>query len=114
MNRMTVGIGVVYLALMLFPGCAMFKAWKAIPPPGGCDQCHTVPISENWAITMRPVTLSDETGRLSFQTEAGTMAGSEKKGVSMLDLQKTEELKCFMCHKAPNEAHKERMGRFHH
>jgi len=23
-------------------GCAMFTSWKSIPPPGGCDQCHTV------------------------------------------------------------------------
>jgi hypothetical protein len=26
----------------LLAGCAMFKSWQAIPPPGGCDQCHTI------------------------------------------------------------------------
>ena len=40
-------------------GCAMFGAWKSIPPPGGCDQCHTVAISANWEVA---------TGRPRFQT----------------------------------------------
>ena len=37
-------------------GCAMFTAWKTIPPPGGCDQCHTVPISNNWQVTYQAPT----------------------------------------------------------
>lgn len=114
MGKMLIIIGVTYLLAALLPGCAMFKAWKAIPPPGGCDQCHAVPISTNWTINYHPATLNDETGKLAFQTEAYTMSSSERKGVSTLDLQKGEEMKCFICHKSPNEAHKERMGRFHH
>jgi len=112
--KMMVGFVMLYLLLLLSQGCAMFKSWKAIPPPGGCDQCHTVPISTNWTIAYRPVPLNDETGKLYFQTEAYTMSSTEQRGMSSLDLQKTEELKCFMCHKSPNQAHKERMGRFHH
>ncbi len=92
----------------------MFTAWKAIPPPGGCDQCHTVPISENWTISYRPVDLTDETGKLSFQTEKGSMPATGNKGMSSLDLRKTQDLKCFECHKSPNKAHLERAGRYHH
>ena len=105
------GMGVV---LMILVGCNMFRAWKAIPPPGGCDQCHTVPISANWTVSYKVATLSDESGKLSFQTEQYTMQPTEKKGTSMLDLRKTEEQKCFECHKAPNQAHKDKAGRFHH
>ncbi len=105
------GVGALYLLLV---GCSMFSAWKAIPPPGGCDQCHTVPISTNWAIAYKPVALNDESGRLSFQSEQQTMQTMEKKGISTLDLRKSEEQKCFDCHKAPNQAHKEKAGRFHH
>ncbi len=92
----------------------MFTAWRAIPPPGGCDQCHTVPISENWAVTYKPADLTDETGKLSFQSPQSVLPSSDKKGMSSLDLRKTQDLKCFECHKAPNKAHEGRSGRFHH
>jgi hypothetical protein len=105
-------MGILLLVLAL--GCAMFTAWRAIPPPGGCDQCHTLPINANWAITYKPVALTDESGKLSFQTEQYTMQTTEKKGMSSLDLRKTQEQKCFECHKAPNQAHKDKAGRFHH
>ena len=95
-------------------GCNMFRAWKAIPPPGGCDQCHTVPISANWAVSYTPVALNDERGRPAFQTEGYTMPATERQGTSSLDLRKTEEQRCFECHKAPNQAHKGKSGRFHH
>jgi hypothetical protein len=107
-------LGVGILLVVLTQGCAMFRAWKEIPPPGGCDQCHTVPISANWTIAYKVVTLNDESGKLSFQTEQSTMQPSAQKGMSKLDLRKTEEQKCFECHQAPNQAHKDKAGRFHH
>ncbi len=100
--------------LLVLAGCTMFRAWQAIPPPGGCDQCHTVPINANWSVAVTPVALSDESGKLSFQSEQYTMKTSEKQGMSTLDLRKTEEQKCYQCHKTPNSSHKDKAGRFHH
>jgi len=94
-------------------GCAMFTAWKSIPPPGGCDQCHTVSISTNWQATYRPATITDERGRLSFQTpeyNQPNLGGQQ----SPLEAKKVEEMACFDCHRAPTQAHKGRKGRFHH
>jgi hypothetical protein len=100
----------VFLAL---EGCTMFSAWKSIPPPGGCDQCHTVPISTNWQIAYKVVNVSDEQGRLSFQTPAYNTPISGDQ-LSPLETKKVEEMQCFECHKAPTPAHRDRKGRFHH
>lgn len=94
-------------------GCAMFTAWKSIPPPGGCDQCHSAAISSNWRITYQVVTVADERGRQAFQTPEYNMPAGNKPD-SSLELKKVEELKCFECHKSPSPAHLERKGRFHH
>ncbi len=94
-------------------GCAMFTAWKSIPAPGGCDQCHTVSINANWKVTYQVANIADERGRLNFQTpeyNQPNLGGKE----SPLETKKVEEKACFDCHKAPNAAHKERKGRFHH
>lgn len=93
-------------------GCAMFTAWKSIPPPGGCDQCHTLPISTNWKVTYQVANIADERGRLNFQTPEYNQALGGKE--SPLETKKVEEKACFDCHKAPTPAHKERKGRFHH
>ncbi len=101
-------------AVILFTGCAMMSAWKSIPPPGGCDQCHTVPISTNWQVTYKAPFLTDESSTVQyFQTEAYTMPRDDKPS-SPLDVRKVEELRCFECHRSPSPAHKERAGRFHH
>lgn len=100
-------------AVFHLAGCTMLTAWKSIPPPGGCDQCHTLPISANWQVAYAPPVLSDERNREYFQTEQHTMPRSDKPE-SSLELRKMEESKCFDCHKAPTQAHKERKGRFHH
>ena len=113
MGKVLVVIGAGGL-LMALVGCNMFRAWQAIPPPGGCDQCHTVPISTNWSVSYKPVALTDESGKLSFQTEQYTMQNVDRKGTSTLDLRKTEEQRCFECHRSPNQAHKTKSGRYHH
>ncbi len=94
-------------------GCAMFTAWKSIPPPGGCDQCHTTVISANWQVTYTPAAVSDERGRLAFQTPEYNqpMLGGQQ---SPLEGKKVEEKACFDCHKSPSPAHKDHKGRFHH
>jgi hypothetical protein len=98
---------------MIMAGCAMFSAWKSIPPPGGCDQCHTVAISANWQITYQAANVADERGRQFFQTPEYNLALKGKQQ-SPLEEKKVEEMACFDCHKAPSEAHRERKGRFHH
>lgn len=100
-------------ALPLSYGCAMFMSWKSIPPPGGCDQCHTVPISTNWQVAYQPAILTDERDRPYFQTGQHTMPQAAKPA-SSLDIKKVDELPCFECHKTPTPAHKGRVGRFHH
>ncbi|HEX8961094.1 MAG TPA: cytochrome C [Geobacteraceae bacterium] len=94
-------------------GCAMFTAWKTIPPPGGCDQCHHVPIGANWQVTYQAPALSDERNKLSFQTEQATMPQPEKPA-SSLDLRKVQEQPCFECHRSPDVQHLGRKGHYHH
>lgn len=99
--------------VFMISGCAMFTAWKSIPPPGGCDQCHTVEISTNWKAIYQVASIADERGRLTFQTpeyNQPTLGGQE----SPLQTKKVEEKACFDCHKSPTPAHKGRKGRFHH
>jgi len=98
----------------LLAGCAMFKSWQAIPPPGGCDQCHTIPISKNWFLAYQAPTLTNEGSSVEFfQTEAYSIP-SKSKPTSSIEVRKLEDVKCFDCHRAPDKAHRERMGRFHH
>lgn len=104
---------VVCAAVFSIAGCAMFTSWKSIPPPGGCDQCHSAQISSNWRVTYRAATVADERGRQAFQTPEYNLPVQNKPD-SALELRKVEELKCFDCHKAPTPAHLERKGRFHH
>lgn len=101
------------ICLCLSTGCAMFTAWKSIPPPGGCDQCHTVPISGNWQVTYHAANLNDERDRLYFQTEQYNMPTGSKPS-SSLELRKEQDQACFECHRSPNLKHMERKGRYHH
>lgn len=103
----------VAVILPLAAGCAMFTAWKSIPPPGGCDQCHSVPISSNWRVTYQVVQLYDERDRVSFQTPQSLQTSSEKPE-SVLELRKVQDQPCFECHKAPSSSHKGRTGSYHH
>ncbi len=91
-------------------GCAMFGTWRAIPPPGGCDRCHTVPISHDWQLAYTPPVLSDETGVRPWQRPESVMPPE----TSPLEQQKVTEERCFRCHKSPNKAHVEYRGRYHH
>lgn len=102
-------------ALLLYPltACTMFTAWRSIPAPGGCEECHTVPISANWQVSFKPVTLTDERGREAFQQPESLISGGQKP-TSPLEKQKVEQLSCFECHNSPDSAHKERKGKFHH
>jgi hypothetical protein len=91
-------------------GCAMFGSWKAIPPPGGCDRCHTRPIKGDWQVAFSPVVLTDETGREPWQKQESVLPPEP----SSLQQQKVTEERCFRCHKGPDRAHIEYRGRYHH
>ena len=94
-------------------GCAMFTAWKSIPAPGGCDQCHTVEINANWKVSYQAADVADERGRLSFQTPERNQPALGRQE-NPLEAKKVEEKACFDCHRSPNQQHRERKGRFHH
>lgn len=100
-------------AFVALEGCAMFTAWKSIPPPGGCDECHTVAINANWQIAYQAATVADERGRQAFQTPEYNLPQMGKQE-SPLETKKVQELQCFECHKSPTPAHRGRKGRFHH
>lgn len=100
-------------AYVVLCGCAMFAAWKSIPPPGGCDQCHAVPITNNWQVTYKAPRLTDERNREYFQSPESTMR-PEGRPASALDLRKVEDLQCFECHRSPDKQHLQRKGRYHH
>jgi hypothetical protein len=91
-------------------GCAMFGSWKQIPPPGGCDRCHSKPISADWQVAYSPPTLSDEGGKPAWQKPESVLPPQE----SPLEQKKITEERCFRCHKGPNKAHVEYKGRYHH
>lgn len=110
--RLTIAI-LIILGGSLLGGCTMFTAWRSIPPPGGCDQCHSVEITSNWRATYQAAYLTDERGREHFQTASGSFPAAAKPA-SSLDLQKSEDQPCFDCHKSPSSAHKSRRGRYHH
>ena len=65
-------ITLAFVSSTLLVGCSMFTAWKSIPPPGGCDQCHSVEIATNWRVTYQAARLTDERGHEYFQTAAGS------------------------------------------
>ncbi len=91
-------------------GCAMFGSWKAIPPPGGCDQCHSKQINNDWKVAYSPASLTDETGKNSWQKSESMLPPQS----SPLEQKKVTEERCFRCHKGPDKAHTEYKGRYHH
>jgi len=91
-------------------GCAMFGSWKAIPPPGGCDQCHTKQISADWKVAYSPAMLTDETGKNPWQKPESVQPPQS----SPIEQKKVTEERCFRCHKGPDRAHTEYKGRYHH
>lgn len=98
------------LGFLGFLGCVMIGSWKAIPPPGGCEQCHRKQITHDWTVAYMPAQINDETGRYVWQEEASILPPQP----SPLEQQKVTEEKCFRCHKSPDKTHKEYRGRYHH
>jgi hypothetical protein len=100
--------------ILLQCACGMMMAWKSIPPPGGCEQCHTGAISADWRVAYQAPNLTDERNREPFQTEEYTMSARPGQPSSSLEIRKVQDLKCFECHRSPSTEHKARSGRYHH
>ncbi|PLX96387.1 MAG: cytochrome C [Desulfuromonas sp.] len=102
---------ILLFGVVLFCGaCAMFSSWKSIPAPGGCDQCHRVPIAADWTVTLVPAKLHDETDQEHWQRANSVLPEQEGR----VEVQKVSERRCFRCHKGPNRAHADYQGRYHH
>lgn len=101
------------IVLYMLTACTMFTAWRSIPAPGGCEECHQVPISANWQVTYKPATLTNERNQEAFQSPESLLPRSGKP-TTPLEKQKVEQLPCFECHNAPDASHKAMKGKFHH
>lgn len=100
----------VVSAVITLCGCAMFSSWTSIPPPGGCDRCHTVAISANWRATITPVQLTGEDGKPPWQQKESVLSTP----TSPVEQQLLSDEQCFRCHREPDGSHREQRGRYHH
>lgn len=112
-RQMRLLLPLALIGLYLMTACTMFTAWRSIPAPGGCEECHKVPITSNWQLSFKPATLTDERNQEAFQRPESLITKHDKLQ-SAVEKQKVEQLPCFDCHNAPNDSHKERKGKFHH
>lgn len=97
------------VGLAVGSGCGMIRAWRDIPPPGGCDRCHQAAIGADWQVTYVPAELSGPDGKLSWQR---TVPAAERP--DPLEVREVSEQPCFRCHKSPDELHSGYRGRYHH
>ena len=107
-------IGRRCLPLLVLPfvaGCAMLTSWRAIPPPGGCDRCHQVPLTADWQAVYVPATMLDEEGHLPWQRPQPPVSA---QSASALEDRMLTEQPCFDCHQGPNRDHAAYKGRYHH
>lgn len=104
-------LSLTLMTVLFICGCAMFGAWKTIPPPGGCDQCHKLEISDNWTVAVGTARLTDEQGKNYWQQPESVLTAEP---TSPLEEQKITEQRCFRCHKEPDKAHRQYKGRYHH
>ena len=98
------------IATFALGGCAMFLTARAIPPPGGCDQCHKAQITHHWEAGITTAKLQDELDRHNWQKPDAILPDPE----SPLEQQKISEQRCFRCHNGPDKLHESYTGRYHH
>lgn len=106
-------VPIVALLLGVQTGCAMLPAWKRIPAPGGCDQCHSVSIAANWQVSYQAAAISDERGQLPFQSPHYNVPPARRDVPPRLEMRRSEQA-CFNCHAAPTPAHTGRTGHYQH
>lgn len=67
------------LALLLLPACTFYSSGSAAPASAVKQpKPLVVPVSKNWQVTEEPPMLSDERGRLPFQTEQSVQPAGAK------------------------------------
>ena len=107
---MTILRRATFLTALLLAGCAMFSAWKEIPAPEGCSECHQVSINGDWQVLYKPADLNDETGKFGWQQPSAldpeTPAPQEQREVLQQE--------CFRCHRTPDKDHKTYRGNYRH
>ncbi len=97
------------LFALLLAGCAMFSAWKEIPAPEGCSECHQVSINGDWQVLYKPVDLNDETGRVGWQQPS-----SLEPEAAPEEQREVLHQECFRCHRSPDKDHKKYKGNYRH
>lgn len=60
---------VLSLGLFLFCACSVFQAKQPATPPKAPPKPLALPIGKNWQVIEEAPNLSDERGRVPFQTE---------------------------------------------
>ena len=97
------------LLLVVLVGCALLQPhWQTIPPPGGCDQCHRLPIAANWQAVASSVEVPRAGERYPWQRPEGNRTPDQP-----LPGQQLQEQDCFRCHRSPDLAHADYHGRYH-
>lgn len=115
-------------------GCVVSHVTRPVPPPGGCDVCHRVPIGGGWRIAWTPVQweegapvadrppVADVESRflaLSLMpVHSEVPAGKLKVFAAELPPDALDEggtgTRCFACHEAPDVKHAPLRGLFIH
>lgn len=60
---------ILSITLFLLCACTMFEAKKSAPAPMVPPKPLTIPVGKNWQVIEEAPKLSDERGRIPFQTE---------------------------------------------
>lgn len=103
-------LGATVVGCVVLTGCAMIGGWRSIPPPGGCDRCHTVAINADWRATITAAQLSREDGTPPWQQEGAVLPTPP----SPVEQQLLQDERCFRCHREPDGSHQGYRGRYHH
>ncbi len=116
-------------ALVGIAGCVAGHLTRDIPPPGGCDRCHTSRISSNWELAFTPVQIGREGGVVEARDivlqEVQRLPVHEKVPVRRLEVYAAQTppetvgdaetgIQCFACHKSPGPPHEKTRGQFPH
>ena len=82
-------LAILSIVVFLLSSCAMFYTKQSAPAPAVSPKPLALPVSKNWQIKEEAPKLSDEQGRLPFQTEQ-SLQPEGTKPASPLDNRKIE------------------------
>lgn len=100
--------GILLLGAGIAAGCTLaYHAGREIPPPGGCDRCHRVPIAADWQATLGSAEVPRPERRYPWQRPESGLPAATPPGEQSL------EEACFNCHRSPDLAHADYHGRYH-